>query len=90
VGVLGAQFIVAQWLPRLVMFFGATMLHELCFQALHALVESRAFTIHYPAALTQAGVNAVIGVIAFQVVEATPGVVQRRRARGATLSRRNY
>ena len=39
---LGAQFIVSQPLPRFVMFVGATFAHELCFQALHALVESRA------------------------------------------------
>ncbi len=30
VGVLGAQFIVSQTLPRLVMFVGATVVHELC------------------------------------------------------------
>ena len=41
VGVLGAQFIVSQPLPRFVMFVGATVVHELCFQALYALVESR-------------------------------------------------
>ena len=90
VGVLGAQFIVSQSLPRLVMFFGATMVHELCFQALSALVESRPFTMNYPATLTQAAVNAVLGVMAFQLVERGPAAVQRRRARGASLGRRHY
>jgi rod shape-determining protein MreD len=90
VGVLGAQFIVAQPLPRFVMFIGATLVHELCFQALYALVETRAFTMHWSAALTQAVVNAVVGVMAFWTVERGPGLVQGRRARGATLSRRRY
>ena len=30
VGVLGAQFIVSQPLPRFVMFVGATVVHEAC------------------------------------------------------------
>ena len=41
-------------------------------------------------ALTQAVVNGLIGILAFQIVEAGPGLLQRRRSRGATLSRRHY
>lgn len=81
VGVLGAQFIVSQPLPRFVMFVGATFAHELLFQALYALIESRAFTMQYRAVLLQAVVNAAIGVLAFQVVEGAPGLLQRRRSR---------
>lgn len=90
VGVLGAHFIVAQTLPRFVMFFGATLVHELCYQSLFALVEARPFAPHYTSLLTQAGVNALIGVLAFQVVENGPGLLQRRRARGSSLSSRRY
>jgi len=90
VGVLGAQFIVAQALPRLVMFVSGTIMHELCYQALYALMESRAFRMPWSAALTQAAVNGLLGILAFQIVESGPGLVQRRRARGATLSRRRY
>jgi rod shape-determining protein MreD len=90
VGVLGAQFIVSQTLPRFVMFVGATFAHELCFQALQALVEARPFAMQWSATLTQAAVNGLIGILAFQVVELSPGILQRRRARGATLSRRRY
>ena len=90
VGVLGAQFIVSQPLPRLVMFVGATVLHELCFQALYSLAEVRAFHFAYTSVLTQALVNGLIGIIAFQVVEAGPGLVQRRRSRGATLNPRRF
>jgi rod shape-determining protein MreD len=90
VGVLGAQFIVSQPFPRLVMFVGATMVHELCFHALYALADMRAFRFDYASVLTQAMLNGLIGIIAFQVVEAGPGLLQRRRARGATLKSRRY
>ena len=40
-GLLGAHFIVAQPLPRFVMFVGASVVHELCFQGLYALIEVR-------------------------------------------------
>jgi rod shape-determining protein MreD len=90
VGVLGAQFIVAHALPRLVMFVCGTLMHELCFQALHAIVEARAFRIHWSSAVIQAAINGLVGVLAFAVVESGPGLLQRRRARGATLSRRHY
>jgi rod shape-determining protein MreD len=87
VGVLGAQFIVSQPLPRLVMFVSATLVHELCFQGVTALVESRGFRLDWSAALTQALANGVVGVLAFLVAEQAPGLAQRRQARG-TLSRR--
>jgi rod shape-determining protein MreD len=90
VGVLGAQFIVAQPIPRFVMFVGASFVHELVFQGVYALVESRAFTMPYSAVLLQAVVNAGVGVLAFQVVEGAPGLLQRRHSRGAVISRRRY
>jgi rod shape-determining protein MreD len=87
VGVLSAQFIVSQPLPRFVMFVAATVVHEMCFRALYALVESRALTISYSAVLTQAVINGAIGILAFQFVEKGPTMVARRRA---TLGRRSY
>lgn len=88
VGVLGAQFIVSQPLPRLVMFVGASILHELCFQALYAVVEGHGVRIHYPAMLTRALVNGLVGILAFQIVEMAPGLMQRRDARRASFSSR--
>jgi rod shape-determining protein MreD len=90
VGILGAQFIVAHALPRLVMFFAGTIIHELCYQALYALVESKAFRMPWSPTLIQAALNSVIGVLVFVIIDSAPGVVQRRRARGATLGRRHY
>ncbi len=89
VGVLGAQFIVSQPLPRFVMFVGATFVHELLFQALSALVESRVFTMHYSATLIQAVVNGGVGIAAFLLVEQGPDLLQRRQSRAA-FSRRRY
>jgi rod shape-determining protein MreD len=90
VGVLGAQFIVAQPLPRLFMFVSGTLIHELCYQALYTIVEARPFRLHWSSTLVQAAINGMIGILAFAVVENGPGLLQRRRARGATLSRRHY
>jgi rod shape-determining protein MreD len=89
VGVLGAQFIVSQPLPRFVMFVGATFAHEMIFQALYSLVESRAFTMHYSATLIQAVVNGGVGIAAFLLVEQGPDLLQRRQSRAA-FSRRRY
>ena len=88
VGVLGAQFIVSQPLPRFVMFVGATVVHELCFQALYALVETRAFALRYSAVLTQAAVNGIVGILAFQIVEWPPAAAAAPRPRRSITRRR--
>ena len=90
VGVLGAQFIVSHSLPRLVMFVSGTVIHEVCYQAMYALVEGRAFRVHWSTTVIQAAVNGLVGILAFAVMENGPGLLQRRRARGVTLSRRHY
>lgn len=90
VGVLGAQFIVAQPIPRFVIFVGATIAHELCFKTLYALVESREFSLRWVPLLTLAAVNAVVGIIAFQIVELAPGLMQRREARRDRIGPRRY
>lgn len=88
VGLLGAQFIVSTAVARFVMFVAATVLHEACFQGLSALVEARPFRLVYATVLTQGMVNAVVGILAFALVENGPDMLQRRRGRG--FRRRNY
>jgi rod shape-determining protein MreD len=88
VGLLGAQFIVSTAVARFVMFVAATVLHEACFQGLSALVEARPFRLVYATVLTQGVVNAVIGTLAFGLIEHGPDMLQRRRSRG--FRRRNY
>src|SRR5829696_2705809 len=56
-GLLGAQFIVAQPLPRFVMFVSASVLHEVCYQALSAVVEVRPFRLASAPVLTLAAIN---------------------------------
>jgi len=78
-GIVGTQFIVAQPLPRFVVFFCATLLHALVFVGLYMLLDLRRFETPYAATLGQAVGNAVVGVVAFQLVEFLPGAVERRR-----------
>jgi rod shape-determining protein MreD len=79
-GIVGTQFIVAQPLPRFVVFFGATLLHAAIFIGLYVLLDLRQFGTPYAAITGQALGNAVVGVIAFQLAELLPGAVERRRA----------
>jgi len=90
VGVLGAQFIVSNTLPRLLMFIAATFVHELLFKGLQALVAGRGFAPQYSALLVQALVNGTVGVTAFLLVERGPEAVQRRRVRRASFSKRRF
>jgi rod shape-determining protein MreD len=79
-GIIGTQFIVAQPLPRFVVFFSATALHAVVFIGLYVLLDLRHFSSPVPAVAGQALGNAIVGVIAFQLVELLPGAVERRRA----------
>lgn len=86
-GIVGSQFIVAQPLPRFVVFFGATVLHAVVFMGLYVLLGLRQFGTPYAAVAGQAAANAVIGVVAFQLVELLPGAVERRKAQRGRLRR---
>jgi rod shape-determining protein MreD len=80
VGALGQQFIVTAALPRLVMFLGASVGYQLVFMGIYTLLQQRSFPSPWKAMATQALGNAVVGMIAFSIVEAFPGVMERRRA----------
>ena len=86
-GILGTQFIVAQSLPRFVVFFSATVLHAVVFMGLYTLLDIRHFGAPYAAVAGQAVGNAVVGVVAFQLVELLPGAVERRRAQRGRVRR---
>jgi rod shape-determining protein MreD len=87
VGIVGTQFIVAQPLPRFVVFLGATVLHAVVFMGLYVLLDLRHFDAPYAAVAGQAVGNAVAGVVAFQIVEMLPGAVERRRLQRSRLRR---
>ncbi len=86
-GIVGTQFIVAQPLPRFVVFFAATVLHAVVFMGLYVLLDLRHFGAPYAAVAGQAAGNAAVGVVAFQLVEFLPGAVERRRAARTRLRR---
>ena len=86
-GIVGTQFIVANSLPRFVVFFGATVLHAVVFMGLYVLLDLRHFGTPYAAVAGQATANAIVGVVAFQLVELLPGAVERRRAARSRLRR---
>ena len=86
-GIIGTQFIVAQPLPRFVVFFAATMLHAALFIGLYELLDLRTFGTPYGAVLGQALGNAIVGVVAFQVAELLPGAMERRRTSRTRIRR---
>jgi len=78
-GVIGQQFIVTAALPRFVMFMAATILHSAVFMGLYVLLGLRTFPSPWAAVVTQAVGNAVVGMVAFFIVERLPGAMERRR-----------
>jgi rod shape-determining protein MreD len=86
-GIVGTQFIVARPLPRFVVFFAATVLHQMITIGLGVLLGLRPVGMPYATIGGQALGNAVVGVAAFQLAELLPGAVERRRA-GKTRLRR--
>jgi rod shape-determining protein MreD len=86
-GIVGTQFIVAQPLPRFVVFFVATIVHAVVFYGLYMLLDLRQFGAAYAAVAAQALGNAVVGVVAFQLVELLPGAIERRRAARTRIRR---
>jgi rod shape-determining protein MreD len=86
-GIIGTQFIVAQPLPRFVVFFGATIAHAVVFYGLYMVLNNWQFRTAVAAVAGQALTNAIVGVVAFQAAEFLPGAVERRRALKGRIKR---
>ena len=80
-GAIGQQFIVTAALPRFVMFLAASVAHAAVFMGLYVLLGLRTFPSPWAAILSQAAGNAVVGMVAFTIIEGLPGMVERRRMR---------
>jgi len=78
-GVITQQFIVTTALPRFVMFLAATAAHAAVFMGLYVLLGLRTFPAPWAAIVSQALGNAVVGMIAFAILESFPGVMERSR-----------
>ena len=79
-GVLGQQFIVTAALPRVVMFVAATAVHAAVFMGLYVALDLREFPSPWKAIISQALGNALVGIVAFTIIESLPGLIERRRA----------
>ena len=80
-GAFGQQFIVTAALPRLVIFIAATVLHGAVFMGLYYMLGLRAFSSPWKPLAAQALSNALVGIVAFGIIESLPGIVERRRSR---------
>jgi rod shape-determining protein MreD len=79
VGAIGQQFIITAALPRFVTFIGATAAYQVIFMGLYVVLGLRSFPSPWKAIATQALGNALVGMVAFAIIEALPGVMERRR-----------
>jgi len=87
-GLVATQFIVVGAAHRFVVFFVASLVNTGCFVGLYRVIDPRGVAAPWSAVLTQALVNALVGILAFRIVEGTPGWVQGRRMRRSALRSR--
>ena len=88
-GIIGTQFIVARPIPRALVFFTATLGHAIIFLGLYSVVDPGYGGTPYGTVLSQAGVNALTGVVIFQIGESLPGFMDRRSGgNGMRINRR--
>jgi rod shape-determining protein MreD len=78
-GVIGQQFIVTAAFPRFLMFIVATLVHSALFMGMYMLLGLKEFPSPWAAVLSQAIGNAVVGIVAFAIIESLPGAIERRR-----------
>jgi rod shape-determining protein MreD len=78
-GIIGTQFIVAHSVSRFVVFFLATAVNAVVFMGLYELLGLRHFGAPVGQVAGQGLGNAVVGVLAFKIVELLPGAMERRR-----------
>lgn len=79
-GAIGQQFIVTAPFPRLVMFVAATLVHAALFMGLYVALGLRTFPSPWKAVVVQSLGNAIVGIVAFGIIESVPGAVERRRS----------
>jgi rod shape-determining protein MreD len=87
VGVISAQFIVSQTVPRFVVFFAASVVHAAMFMGLYELLDLRHFGTPYTSIGAQSLANAVVGLVLFRLVELVPGAMERRHGSHTGLRR---
>jgi hypothetical protein len=63
------------------MFVAATTLHAAVFMGLYEALDLRAFPAPWKSVTAQALGNALVGIVAFAIIESLPGMMERRRSR---------
>lgn len=90
-GVVGAQFVLARPRARMVIVAVCSVVHRLLMLGLTGLIDQQMPALAWGAILGETGLNAVVGLIAFQATEALPAALERgRSSRRSTLSRRQW
>jgi len=84
-GIVGSQFIVARPLPRALVFFTATVAHAIIFVGLYRVIDRGYELTTFGAIFRQAGANALVGVLLFQIADFLPSFVDRRRPMGGGM-----
>jgi hypothetical protein len=84
-GIVGSHFIVARPIPRAFVFFTATVAHAIIFQGIYSVVDPGYGPPSYRSLFSEAGANALVGVLIFQLSETLPGAVDRRRMSGSGM-----
>jgi cell shape-determining protein MreD len=84
-GIIGTQFIVARPLPRAFVFFTATVAHAIMVLGLYSVLDPGYGGTPYGAIASQAGANALAGVVIFEVGESLPKLMDRRRSSGGRM-----
>jgi len=87
-GVLGTQFIVSGTLARFVVFVLGTLAQTGIVVGVYSLIDPRGFAVTPTLVVARALINGVVGVLAFQLVERTPQMLERRRYRRAHVRSR--
>ena len=90
-GAAGAQFVVARPIARVALLAGASVLHRILLLGLRGLIEQHWPEVPWGAVLGETLLNAVAGLIVFQIAESWPGAVSRgRQTRRSGLRRRDW
>lgn len=84
-GIVGSQFIVARPLPRALVFFTATVAHAIMFVGLYRVIDRGYELTTFGGIFRQAGANALVGVLLFQIADLLPGFVDHRRSMGGHM-----
>lgn len=90
-GAVGAQFVVARPMARVAILAGASVLHRGIVIVLHAIIDQHWSGVPWTAILGETALNAVCGLVAFQMSERLPGAIARgRQSRRTGLRRREW